>query len=714
VFFMPAPSGSRLAYYAAILLLPAVTLWHQTDPLFSPLWYADTWFYLGYFRDLPNFKADLFRGFYYGSRLSWILPGYVAHSLLPPLTANVLSHLAVHTLATAAVFRILRSSAGGRAAFLTTIFFSANPWVWTATGWDYIAGAAMAYLLSAMACLTAAAEEPDRRWPLMLAGAGLAGAFFAQLFMGVFFPLLLVYYAGMMWARKQPLRQTMIRAARLLGIGFLAATAPICIINGFLLDGDFWFWSPSFRTAGRVVSNYTWTESIWIRGRLSPWLWFFFVAAVLALMFLCRWRDALRRRDVSGLLFSAQFLAVFALMAVAQWRGFTWLAHNYYACYLLPFAFLVFGQIFWQAAEKMRPGTYLLACATALILAGACWCDPFRHPAPGETTWLIAAGVALAVSLVLLNSPASTLLACAGFAALTYGTYDGLDPAGRLHARRDEYERVMNARARIDRERNNSPILFWYDKSEPAYHEYFALNATFMAEFARINEAFPSGCPADAETRTMIAVVSAHHEAPELARTALDRCLSKSHMKVDVNDVFPASLGPNPYEVSLLTTRLDYSGLRPLRAVFGGSPKEGSLELAPGETSLPLNLWKSARGAEQSATSAGVDARTPSDRYAYAFTYPALNVPVSGRYYFVLAYSMRTGHLAFGGFPADESRWLATVKSRSNFARHRQAVFFLDLRQGDTVILRIANDNWYDRSSSFILEGTSVFLEGGA
>ena len=117
------------------------------------LWQSDPWFYLGYFHNLVNFKRDLFPGFYYGSRLSWILPGYLANWILPPLFANAVLHLGVHTVATASLFRILRSTAGVRAAFLTAILFSVNPWFWCVTGWDHVTGAAIAYLLLGMACL---------------------------------------------------------------------------------------------------------------------------------------------------------------------------------------------------------------------------------------------------------------------------------------------------------------------------------------------------------------------------------------------------------------------------------------------------------------------------------------------------------------------------------------------------------------------------------
>jgi len=105
MFLMSPRSSLRSTYYVvAILLLPLVALWRHDDPLFSPLWQSDPWFYLGYFRDLVNFKRDLFPGLYYGSRLSWILPGWLAHRILPPLFANAVLHLGVHTVATVSLF----------------------------------------------------------------------------------------------------------------------------------------------------------------------------------------------------------------------------------------------------------------------------------------------------------------------------------------------------------------------------------------------------------------------------------------------------------------------------------------------------------------------------------------------------------------------------------------------------------------------------------
>ena len=718
MFFMPPRSHLRFTYYwAAILLLPLVASWRRDDVLYSMPWQSDPWFYLGYFHNLVNFKRDLFPDFYYGTRLSWILPGYLANWVLPPLAANAVLHLGTHTVATASLFRILRSTAGVRAAFLTAILFSVNPWLWAVTGWDHVTGAAIAYLLLGMACLTAAAETPSRRWPLALAGMSLTGAMVAHLFMAAFVPLVLLYYAGMVWARQYPLKPTLSRAAIWLGAGFLALIVPLGAINGFLIDGNFWFWSPSFRTAGAVMQKYIWSESVWRDHRLVPWLWLPIPSVAVAVAFACRWRSMVRRRDIAGGMVSAQLLLALAFMAALQMRGITLLGHFYYACYLFPFAFLVAGHSFWQSTEKMRTHTYVLACAALLALAGAAWYDPASHPAKGEPAWLAAGFGALAVSLALRKRAAGAFLAIAGFAVLMFATYDGKIYFAPLHATREQYRRVMNARERIEKRRDGSSILFWYDREEPAYYDYCALNATYMAEFARIGEHFPADCPDRADNGTMVVVSSRREGAAEIARSALGRCWSGAGLKPVVNETFVGSQGPNPYTISLLSSETDYSALRALSVASGLSSGKGVLQLAPDslqKAPLPSGFWKSADSAVQSVTSEGVEVRTPAYRYAYAFTYPPLEVPATGRYRFALRYSLRSGQFAFGGFPADESRWLTSVQSRHHFGKHCEAAFSLDLHQGDTVILRIANNNSEDQPSSFTIEDATVFLIASA
>ena len=54
---------------------------------------------------------------------------------------------------------------------------------------------------------------------------------------------------------------------------------------------------------------------------------------------------------------------------------------------------------------------------------------------------------------------------------------------------------------------------------------------------------------------------------------------------------------------------------------------------------------------------------------------------------------------------------VAGVQSPRTWGKHsEEAAFSLDLNQGDSVILRIANSNTKNRRSSFTIEDVMVFL----
>jgi hypothetical protein len=185
-------------------------------------------------------------------------------------------------------------------------------------------------------------------------------------------------------------------------------------------------------------------------------------------------------------------------------------------------------------------------------------------------------------------------------------------------------------------------------------------------------------------------------------------------LKAVIEDTFVGSQGAHPYTIALLGSETDFAMLRSLSVPPGLLSGKRVLRLVPDparEEPLPLNLWSSSPGAVQSLTSERLQVRTLGGRFAYALTYPALEMPETGRYRFVLRYSPRSGEFAFGGFPADELRWLASVQSGHNWGKHgEEADFSLNLNQGDSVILRIANSNPRIRSSSFTIEDVMVYL----
>jgi hypothetical protein len=700
-------------YVVAVLLLPLLVLWHRDNVLYSPPLRTDPWFYLGYFKDLVDFKRDLFPSFHGGSRYSWILPGYLVHSLFSPVTANFILHLAVHSIAVLSLFSILRVTAGVRAAFLTAMVFSLHPWLWAATGWDYIDGPGVAYCLLALALLTRSARQPVRRGSLLWAGVALAGMLYSNLSWITIAPLLPLYYIAMVWAwHRTPMIRSLAAVCLWSGAGFGIVTVAFSGVN-YLLDGSFWYLRTTIETARSLAANWRYSTSIWENGRLGPWLWFGVVAGIAAVLLLpSRLRKGAIRHTAAGVLFSALLFVTVAFMAYQQYRGIAVLGQYFYASHLLPFVFLVIGTSFWPAAEAMPPRAYVLTCCATAVVFGAIWYHAEQWRLPARETALAGAG-ALAMALVLRRRQTGTLLAMAGFAVLTAGV---VTEAVRLHGTRAEYERVMHARERIESVRHGGAVWFWFNESDPDSPDYFALNNTYMAESRRLGTAFPQyGCDVKLETGALVVVSSRDGRAPETASGVLRDCWHAYGMKPVVEEVDHFQPGGRPYAVAMIGAEADSSLRHSLRPVFDSTGKASLqiVEESDAPVAFPPERWvplqhQTDNGAMQ-ITPGGIAVLTPRGPYAYAIGYPPLVVPVTGRYRFALQYSHRSGQFCFGARPADDSRYLATDAVGHREGNAREMCFWLDLKRGETVRLLVANNNNFGvGAASFLIEKLSA------
>jgi hypothetical protein len=561
---VPAQLSARLTahnpgYWIAVFLLPLLVLWHRRDALFSPLWYTDPWFYLGHFRNLANFKRDIFPGNYYGSRLAWIVPGFLVHSVFSPLIANIILHLAVQLTATLSFFGTLRLTIGPRSAFLATMVFSVQPWLWAATGWDYPDGAGIAYFLLAMALYTRAALQPLRTWSILFAGMALAGMAYTHIFLATFTPLAPLFYIGLVWVWHRDDLTKLLRVVCVwTAAGFAIVTLTLCGIN-YLAEGRLWFYAPSVDRALSMAKDFYFVRSIWENHKLVPWLWPAIAGICTAALLLpARLRKTALRANPVGLLFSMQLLLAVAYMGYLQKRGTTVLGHHPYVSYLLPFAFLVMGASFWPAIETMTLRIYLLLCSGAAIIFAALWYQPygfltFSSLSAERIVSSVSAG-ALLLALLLRSRRAGPFLAVIGFAAFAAMTMAQMVGVGwaTLHCTPDEYARVMAIRQRIEDRRKGSPIRFWFDKHEPPYHEYLALNSTYLAEFNRISESFPKGCDEQIDPRSLVVVTSQKQAAAEVARAALDNCWQSFGIQPRLESIETVVRKPDSYTISLL------------------------------------------------------------------------------------------------------------------------------------------------------------------
>lgn len=554
----PRDFSKRLwIYVAGVLALPALVLWHNRDALYSPPWYADAWFYLGYFRNLGEFKRHLFPGFYYGSRLSWILPGFLVQSWFPTVAANWILHLAVQSTATLSLFFILRRLGGMRSAFLATLSFSVYPWLWTATGWDYVDGAGIAYCLLALACFTRAAAHPIRRWSLLAAGFALAGMVYTHLFLATLAVLPLLYFAGLVWAwhGRDAIRPAVISCGWT-AAGFGIVTAGLCGVN-YLLDGTVWFYAPSFAQARVMAQNFQYIRPVWDHGELVPWLWPGAMGCLTAAALLAvRAKRAETARDKAGLVLGGQLLAAAGYMLLMQARGETVLGHHPYASYLLPFVFLVTGISFWPAAEAMSSRMYvLIGCAAGAIFA-LLWYQPGNELLVAPTlrrSAVVASAGFLAGAWLLRERSAGSWLALCGFAGFTAVAIHQTVYFGgvNLHGNRRQYERIMQTRERIEAVRRGRTPRFWFDRQEPNFFEYFALNATYLAEFSRLGNNFPRDCDVPVSPDSLVVVTSERAGVAELARSALTACWQSLGIHPVVESVQPVS-SDRPFTMAML------------------------------------------------------------------------------------------------------------------------------------------------------------------
>src|SRR5262249_34743869 len=147
----------------------------------GPGW-IDPWVYFGFFRHLVEYKSVLFPKLYYGSRLAWILPGYVAYHVFSPKVANLVLHFTFYYVAIFSLYALLKRATTSANALLVTVLLGSYSRFLAAIGWDYVDGAGIAYFLLALALVARATEKGPRLW-LLTGGAAAMAMCYTNLFL---------------------------------------------------------------------------------------------------------------------------------------------------------------------------------------------------------------------------------------------------------------------------------------------------------------------------------------------------------------------------------------------------------------------------------------------------------------------------------------------------------------------------------------------------
>lgn len=336
-----------------LALLPIVLVACLPDHFISPF-SIDAWLYFGYYLNLPEYLRT-FDGLYYTTRLSTILPGWLAYQLFPPLIANYVLHVGLYYVSVGSLFLTLKETVNRRAAFISALALGCHFHFFTAIGWDYVDGFGIAYFLFSAWMLTAASRSRFPRTCLLAAGAGALAMGVANITYFLLVPLLLGHYLVLNWHR---------RGLYLLSgtVWFVFGAGGLFALLGTInwsIAGRFWFLLPSF----------AWTYSFMREAAPSPWQvplaewifhasWLVFpcVAACGGILALLRSRFA-GSRPLSGiaLYYQLQLLVTMAGFAVANMQGrVCMLQFLHYASLLMPLVFLALGGQLAQWTEPRR------------------------------------------------------------------------------------------------------------------------------------------------------------------------------------------------------------------------------------------------------------------------------------------------------------------------------------------------------------------------
>ena len=694
-----------------ILLAPVVVL--LGNPLlFNQPGYIDPWIYHFFFRHLAALK-HLFPATYYGSRLGWLLPGYLVYHVFPPLLASYVLHLGVAYTALFSEYFILRALIHRRAALLGALLLSAYPYFWDAVGWDYVDGAGIAYYLLALALLIYAASS-RKAWALFAAGAACAGMVYTNVFTVIFcptFPAAYLFFGGSR-TLKQWFR-ALLRFTIRFGAAIVAVTAFCGVINYFL-DGHLWFYGPSVAYMNMSVGavspwkepNYSWLQH-------DYWLLFPALAAMpAALTFVLKaFRRPLRFERALYFLAVVYFYSV-GLMIWLEMRGRSLFEFRYYVSYLIPMAALVLGAVAFRNLDQLRIASFrwTVAAALAFFSAWAHYHTKMFPPSLPQAWPVAAAGIILLIGFTLpWRGPAIAivLLALSG----VFLCMDGVLP--QLPAASAAYSRITAAAETVEENRGYSDVRFWYDLHEPAGYEYMSISSCYLWGRTLINEKFPQ-FDTDLNSRpgTLLAILSNRADvSADAAKPFRNSGELVHHLRTQ--RFGDAHTG---YWLHLFTVESDPNLLVPMEAHFD-SPEAGHLELSTTGKAVPLpnDKWVMAADATGKGTMrpvpAGLWMKTVPNHWGYGSIYSRLVAPERGLYRFVLRYRMVRGEMNFGLLNADLNSWIA---QSDGFTRRGDDWFrevTVDLATGQ--VFRLMTENFReskaDNPSEYVLEDLTVY-----
>ena len=337
-----------------LLLLPILLLLINQVWMFSNV-YVDPWVYFGHFIRLKEYLIA-FPELYYGTRLPWILPGYLLHFLFPPLIAHYILHLGFYYIAIFSLYLVLEPHVGKRGAFLASASMGCYSFFLMAVGWDYVDGAGIAYFLVTVLMLSWAARKENQAIWIALSGVFFGALIYTNLVWIAFLTSLITYYVLTSYPHR--IKKTFISIAAFI-VGFLTITILLGVVN-YAVVGKFFFFMPSISYALNPDYTQTWRTAWYQWLPRATWLVLplIVLAGSLAILLLSKFRKSF---EEVRLPLQKTFVITYLLMIFLQLTGIaSVLQVPFYSTYLIPSMFLAIG-------ELLKPLAMLSKCRFASV-----------------------------------------------------------------------------------------------------------------------------------------------------------------------------------------------------------------------------------------------------------------------------------------------------------------------------------------------------------
>lgn len=466
----------------------------------------DPWLYTGYFLNFESYYK-MFGVLYYGTRLSWIILGYVLYKIFPVLVANYVLHFGFIAAAVLSLYYILKRTISDRVAVFTALLFAGYVYFLNEMGWDYISSPTMTFFLLTLSFLVLFIRSRYWKYYLLLAGIFCISMIYANFFAIVFLPTIIVFLFFILKKNKFPIIPRLLYFVLGIFVGFAAMEIFVYLLTGNILV--------IFKQANialyynGIISPWWIPIEKWILS--APWLLLPLVIVIGCIVFLSSQQfNIWKNRYSYNWFFILNFLMTVLIFVGFHIKGNPVFQFTYYACYLIPPMFLAIGAICSGILNSLTfKQFYFISCIEiCLLLLPYTSIDIILRSEILQSKlyllllvfticWIVFLSLPVVSSKVQIKSLSILVIL---LAVISMSLFNGVQYSFSHPDYPDNYENgfvsVIDSVKIISDATNNQNVRFWYDVNESGTNGYYGgifnnINAMYLWGYTYIGRGFP-------------------------------------------------------------------------------------------------------------------------------------------------------------------------------------------------------------------------------